>query len=95
MPSLQGWEPRRLSKAHRRDPEGAPSPMPLQVPARRGPVTIDYTIGDCLEVLRDYPENHFDSCVTDPPYRLCPHKLRATYLPTISTKAPAAATGGS
>ncbi len=31
---------------------------------------IDFTIGDCLEVLKDYPENHFDSCVTDPPYGL-------------------------
>ena len=31
-----------------------------------------YTIhtGDCREVLRDYPDNHFDSIVTDPPYGL-------------------------
>lgn len=29
-----------------------------------------YTIhtGDCREVLREYPDNHFDSIVTDPPY---------------------------
>lgn len=30
----------------------------------------EYVIGDCIEVLKDYPENHFDSCVTDPPYGL-------------------------
>ena len=31
-----------------------------------------YTIhtGDCREVLRDYPDNHFDSIVSDPPYGL-------------------------
>ncbi len=33
-------------------------------------MAIDYTIGNCLEVLKDYPPNHFDSCVTDPPYGL-------------------------
>lgn len=26
--------------------------------------------GDCLEVLKKFPDNHFDSCVTDPPYGL-------------------------
>tara|TARA_R110000868_G_scaffold409574_1_gene695345 strand:+ start:489 stop:1469 length:981 start_codon:yes stop_codon:yes gene_type:complete len=26
--------------------------------------------GDCREVLRDYPANHFDSIVSDPPYGL-------------------------
>jgi site-specific DNA-methyltransferase (adenine-specific) len=25
-------------------------------------------LGDCLEVLKNYPDNHFDSCITDPPY---------------------------
>ena len=25
-------------------------------------------LGDCLEVLKEYPDNHFDSCITDPPY---------------------------
>jgi len=33
-------------------------------------VTVEYRIGDCLEVLKDYPDDHFDSCVTDPPYGL-------------------------
>jgi site-specific DNA-methyltransferase (adenine-specific) len=27
-------------------------------------------LGDCLQVLKLYPENHFDSIVTDPPYGL-------------------------
>ena len=31
---------------------------------------VDYLIGDCMELLKNYPENHFDSCVTDPPYGL-------------------------
>lgn len=26
--------------------------------------------GDCREVLRQFPDNHFDSCVCDPPYDL-------------------------
>ena len=31
-----------------------------------------YTLhtGDCREVLKEYPDNHFDSVVTDPPYGL-------------------------
>ena len=24
--------------------------------------------GNCLEVLKDFPDNFFDGCVTDPPY---------------------------
>jgi site-specific DNA-methyltransferase (adenine-specific) len=31
---------------------------------------VEYRIGDSVEVLKEYPENHFDSCVTDPPYGL-------------------------
>ena len=26
--------------------------------------------GDCRDVLKDFPENYFDSCCTDPPYEL-------------------------
>jgi len=26
--------------------------------------------GDCLEKLKDIPDNSVDSCVTDPPYEL-------------------------
>jgi site-specific DNA-methyltransferase (adenine-specific) len=32
--------------------------------------TPTYRIGDCVEVLKEFPENHFDACVTDPPYGL-------------------------
>jgi DNA modification methylase len=31
---------------------------------------VDLRLGDCLEVLRQFPDNHFDSVVTDPPYGL-------------------------
>ena len=30
--------------------------------------------GDCLEILRDMPDNSVDSVVTDPPYGLSDHK---------------------
>lgn len=33
-------------------------------------MTVEYKIGNCLEILKDYPDDHFDSCVTDPPYGL-------------------------
>lgn len=33
-------------------------------------MTSEIIHGDCLEVLRDFPDNHFDSVVTDPPYGL-------------------------
>src|SRR3990167_6208774 len=33
-------------------------------------MTVDYRIGDCVEVMKEFPENHFDACVTDPPYGL-------------------------
>ena len=26
--------------------------------------------GDCLEVMQEFPENHFDLCLTDPQYGL-------------------------
>ena len=31
---------------------------------------VGYKIGDCVGVLEGYPEDHFSSCVTDPPYGL-------------------------
>jgi site-specific DNA-methyltransferase (adenine-specific) len=31
---------------------------------------VNYKIGDCREVLKEYPDDSFDSCVTDPPYGL-------------------------
>lgn len=27
-----------------------------------------YKIGDCLELMQEYPDNHFDLILTDPPY---------------------------
>jgi|TARA_B100001094_G_scaffold319619_1_gene364712 site-specific DNA-methyltransferase (adenine-specific) len=31
-------------------------------------MTINFKEGSCLDVLKDYPDNSFDSCITDPPY---------------------------
>lgn len=33
-------------------------------------IDLKVHIGDCREVLKNYPNNHFDSCVTDPPYEI-------------------------
>src|SRR3989304_190108 len=33
-------------------------------------MTVNYRIGDWVEVMKELPENHFDACVTDPPYGL-------------------------
>lgn len=30
--------------------------------------TQEYRIGDCLELMQEYPDNHFDLILTDPPY---------------------------
>lgn len=30
--------------------------------------SIEIINGDCLEVLKKYPDNYFSSCVSDPPY---------------------------
>lgn len=29
---------------------------------------IEIIEGDCLEVLKQYPDNYFSLCLTDPPY---------------------------
>jgi site-specific DNA-methyltransferase (adenine-specific) len=29
---------------------------------------IELKIGDCLEILKEYPDNYFDLVLTDPPY---------------------------
>jgi DNA modification methylase len=31
-------------------------------------MTIDFKVGSCLDVLAEYDDNTFDSCITDPPY---------------------------
>jgi len=28
----------------------------------------EWRIGDCLDIMHEYPDNHFDSILTDPPY---------------------------
>lgn len=33
-------------------------------------IKLDLSIGKCEEVLKDFPDNHFDSIITDPPYGL-------------------------
>jgi len=33
-------------------------------------IKIDLSTGKCEEVLKDFPDNHFDSVITDPPYGL-------------------------
>lgn len=35
-------------------------------------------VGDCLERLKELPDNSIDSCVTDPPYGLSNHSLQDT-----------------
>lgn len=37
------------------------------------PPRCDLVRGDCREVLREYPANSFDACITDPPYGLSDH----------------------
>ena len=32
------------------------------------PTTQTWEIGDCLELMREYPDNHFNLILTDPPY---------------------------
>ena len=31
-------------------------------------MTIDFRVGSCLDILAEYDDNTFDSCITDPPY---------------------------
>lgn len=31
-------------------------------------VTSEVVLGDCLEIMKQYPDNHFDLLLTDPPY---------------------------
>jgi site-specific DNA-methyltransferase (adenine-specific) len=39
----------------------------------------DLFVGDCLDILKGYPDNHFDSVVTDPPYGLSIMRSRWDY----------------
>ncbi|EIU1659571.1 hypothetical protein L4H31_006714, partial [Pseudomonas aeruginosa] len=44
------------------------------------PDHLPYTLhlGDCLQVLKTFPDNSFDSVVTDPPYGLTTNKKGGT-----------------
>jgi DNA modification methylase len=32
------------------------------------PVAHDFVVGDCRDILRTFPDDHFSACITDPPY---------------------------
>jgi tRNA G10 N-methylase Trm11 len=31
-------------------------------------------VGDCMEVIREFPDAYFDACITDPPYGVSAYK---------------------
>lgn len=46
-------------------------------------------LGNCLDVLRDYPDNYVDSVITDPPYGLTQNKKGGTGVKSINPNSPA------
>jgi len=46
-------------------------------------------IGNCLEVLKGYPDNSFDAVVTDPPYHLTAGKKGGTGVASLNLNSPA------
>lgn len=44
--------------------------MRTPVPPLRVPAAGSVLLGDCVEQMRRFPENHFDAIVCDPPYDL-------------------------
>ena len=52
---------------------------------------VSFEQGDMLEVLRQYPDNHFDSCVCDPPYHL--HSIVKRFAKTGRTESTASKSG--
>ena len=54
--------------------------------------TQDYIIGDCLDIMKEYDDNHFNLILTDPPYAIGAYKTgtmgggvlakQSTYIPT-------------
>jgi site-specific DNA-methyltransferase (adenine-specific) len=52
---------------------------------------VSFEQGDMLEVLRQYPDNHFDSCVCDPPYHL--HSIVKRFAKTGHTESTASKSG--
>lgn len=45
-------------------------------------------LGDCLQVLKTFPDNSFDSVVTDPPYGLTTNKKGGTGVASINLDSP-------
>ncbi|WMW24352.1 site-specific DNA-methyltransferase [Methanolobus sediminis] len=37
---------------------------------------LEYKIGDCLDLMREFPDNHFDLLLTDPPYGIGENTFR-------------------
>ncbi|RCI51515.1 DNA methyltransferase, partial [Pseudomonas aeruginosa] len=54
------------------------------------PDHLPYTLhlGDCLQVLKTFPDNSFDSVVTDPPYGLTTNKKGGTGVASINLDSP-------
>ncbi|HHK2189086.1 TPA: site-specific DNA-methyltransferase [Pseudomonas aeruginosa] len=54
------------------------------------PDHLPYTLhlGDCLQVLKTFPDNSFDSVVTDPPYGLTTNKKGGTGVASVSLDSP-------
>jgi site-specific DNA-methyltransferase (adenine-specific) len=46
----------------------------IMKPYYKNELTTIYN-SDCLEVMKQYPDNHFDLCLTDPPYGINRNKL--------------------
>tara|TARA_R110002167_G_scaffold96366_1_gene255380 strand:+ start:53 stop:763 length:711 start_codon:yes stop_codon:yes gene_type:complete len=44
-----------------------PTPTPAQSVAFT-PGTLDLRLADCMDVMREFPDNHFDLAIVDPPY---------------------------
>ncbi|MFG8756575.1 site-specific DNA-methyltransferase [Pseudomonas aeruginosa] len=54
------------------------------------PDHLPYTLhlGDCLQVLKTFPDNSFDSVVTDPPYGLTTNKKGGTGVASVNLDSP-------
>lgn len=52
-------------------------------------MAADVIHGDCREVLRQFPDDHFDSCVTDPPYELTGGKKGGSGEASLNLDSPA------
>ena len=47
----------------------APEPAPAEpAPIAAAPGTLDLRHGDCMDLMREFPDKHFDLAIVDPPY---------------------------